>query len=229
MLGRNHAALGVAAFAGAAWAGGHVVGLPAMTAYQAGFGVAVAAGAALAPDLDEAHSLGGHANPVSLLAIFGGHRRRTHCLLAVAAVAALAVVCASDRLAAAIVVGFAACTGGAVLSRRLSGGGALLCVPFGIAVGDAAFRWVPGGWWLVAAVAFPYASHLVGDGLTPGGLPLFLPFSQRKVSLHLFRTGHAVEHLVVTPVVGLLALASLYAAFSSTAAGFAHDMLAALR
>jgi hypothetical protein len=131
MLGRNHTAVGVAAFAGAVWVGGHILGLPAIDAQQAVAGTVVAAGAALAPDLDEAHSSAGRSNPISHLPIFGGHRRRTHCVLAVAAVTVTALVCQDHRDAVAVIAGTAACTGGSQISSQLRHAGAVLCVPFG--------------------------------------------------------------------------------------------------
>jgi hypothetical protein len=100
MLGRNHTAVGVAAFAGAVWVGGHLLGFPAIDAQQAVAGTVVSAGAALAPDLDEAHSSAGRSNPISHLPIFGGHRGRTHCVLAVAAVTVTVLVCQGHRDAA---------------------------------------------------------------------------------------------------------------------------------
>lgn len=228
MLGRDHAALGITTFGAAAWVGATQLGLPALTAPQAALGIVVSAGAALAPDLDERHSTAGRDNPISWLPLFGGHRRRTHCLLAVALVAGVAVLCQLGHDSTVILVGFAACTGAGVLLRRLSGLGVVLGVPFGIAGGWVAANYVPGGWWLIAAVAIPYASHLVGDGVTPGGLPLLLPFSQRKFSAHLFRTGGVGERLVVSPLLHLLELWALWAAFMGTATAYATTTIASI-
>jgi membrane-bound metal-dependent hydrolase YbcI (DUF457 family) len=227
--GKDHAALAVAAFAGAAWAGAHYFGLRPLSAVEACLGVVVAAGSGLAPDLDEKHSRAGRASPLSWFPIYGGHRQRTHWLSTVATVAAVAVLCQSNRTASAVLVGVACCMGGAALSRLLRGGGVLLCVPFGVAMATAAYRWVPGGWWLVAAVAVPYASHIAGDVPTPGGLPLWGPWSKRKVSLHLFKVGGPAEHLVVAPLVHGLALWSLYAVFYPTVMTWAHRSLAGAR
>ncbi len=107
MLGRNHAAVGVASFAGATWAGTHLLHLGALDAHQAVAGTVVALGAALAPDLDEAHSTAGRSNPISHLPIFGGHRRRTHCIAAVAAVTAVALACATNIDTTAVAAGVA--------------------------------------------------------------------------------------------------------------------------
>lgn len=158
MLGRNHAAIGVASFAGATWAGTHLFHLGALDAHQAVAGTVVAIGAALAPDLDEAHSTAGGSNPISDLPIFGGHRRRSHCIAAVAAVTAVALACATNIDPTAIAAG------------------AVPCVPFGALFGYATARWVHPGWWLIAAVAVPYFSRLLGDTITPGGVPCSCPY-----------------------------------------------------
>jgi len=64
MLGYNHGMLGVAAFGASTWYAEHVVHLPALGIGDLAMGVVVAAGSALAPDLDEHESLAGRANPI---------------------------------------------------------------------------------------------------------------------------------------------------------------------
>ena len=239
MMGRNHAALGAGAFAGTAWVATHYLGLGPLSLAQVTLGVVVAAGAALAPDIDEPHSLAGRDNPMSLLGypvlrrgrdawtrcwlawrpLFGAHRCRTHYLVAVAGVALAALVCSWSRPAGSVLVGVAACTGGGALSRRLAGAGWLLCIPFGVTVGYGCWRWVPGGWWLWAAVAVPYASHLLGDAMTPHGVPFWGPWNRHCYSMHLFRSGQSGERLIVTPLVHLAAGWAAYQAFAPTISG----------
>ena len=115
MLGYNHGMLGVAAFGACTWYAEHVVHLPALRTGDLAMGVVVAAGAALAPDLDEHESLAGRANPTSDLPIFGGHRTRTHTLMTAALVVLATLACERDRTATAALVGFFARTGGSVL------------------------------------------------------------------------------------------------------------------
>jgi membrane-bound metal-dependent hydrolase YbcI (DUF457 family) len=241
MMGTNHAALGVTVFCGAVWAGQSYLGLPHLTVAQGALGGIVAVGSALAPDLDEGHSLASTAtgaNATGLRRLAGGHRRRTHCIIAVAVVAALTVACSSNRTASAILVGFGATAGAAVISRRLRHAGALLCIPFGTVVGEASFHWVPGGWWLLVAVALPYASHLLGDGVTEDGVPLWmglqflgLPkrFTHRKFALHLFHVGRRPERLIVTPALHILSAWAAYCAFAPTVTAAAHNYPGALR
>jgi len=59
MLGYNHGMLGVAAFGASTWYAEHVIHLPALGIGDLAMGVVVAAGSALAPDLDEHESLAG--------------------------------------------------------------------------------------------------------------------------------------------------------------------------
>ena len=40
----------------------------------------------------------------------------------------------------------------------------------------------------------PYATHLLGDALTVGGIPIWSPFSSRRVSLSHMRTGSRQEY-----------------------------------
>ncbi|MEM9410507.1 MAG: metal-dependent hydrolase [Planctomycetota bacterium] len=61
-------------------------------------------------------------------------------------------------------------------------------MPFGLftvaeLVGSTALGWI----------ALGYLIHLAGDFLTVKGIPLLSPFSKRKVSLNLFRTGAIME------------------------------------
>lgn len=214
MLGRNHGMLGIAAFGGSVWYGQQVMHLQAITASEAALGIVVAAGAALAPDLDESESLGGRANPISELPIFGGHRTRTHTIATALLVTVVALLCERNRMAAAILVGFTACMGGSIVSTRLRQAGALLSVPFGIAAGYVSYKYVPGGWWLVAAVALPYFSHLLADSLTKGGVPLLMPITKHKYTLGLMKTGHFLEQAFFTPIIFVGAMLACWVAFS---------------
>ncbi len=216
MLGRNHGMLGVAAYGASVWYGEHVMHLPALAWKDAVMGVVVAAGTALAPDLDERQSLGGRCNPISDLPIFGGHRTRTHTLAMAALVVLVTLLCERSATATAVLVGFMACTGGSVLSATARKAGALASVPLGAAAGYLAYRYVGAGWWLTAAVALPYLSHLVADWLTRGGVPLLMPFTKHKFSLSLMRTGHLAERLLFTPLILVVAIGASWIAFAPT-------------
>ncbi|MDQ2729992.1 MAG: hypothetical protein M3Y91_19545 [Actinomycetota bacterium] len=92
---------------------------------------------------------------------------------------------ATNIVATAVAAGIAACTGGAELSRRLRHAGPILCVPFGALFGYATARWVHPGWWPIAGVAVPYLSPLLGDTITPGGVPWLLPATQPSGDLSM--------------------------------------------
>jgi membrane-bound metal-dependent hydrolase YbcI (DUF457 family) len=172
---------------------------------QIGAGAVVAAGAALAPDVDHpgstvARSLG----PVTRVAARvvswvsdavrdgtcgccateGSHGHRTLTHTAVFALAAGAGICAAGWRwglpAAAVVVGVAA--GLAVLgllSRRGVWLVAALCGGCAWAwmhwVGDPAAGW----WWVGVPAGWGVLAHAVGDGLTRAGVPLWWPLRIR--------------------------------------------------
>jgi membrane-bound metal-dependent hydrolase YbcI (DUF457 family) len=207
MLGRNHGMLGIAGFGASVWYGEHSLHLHALVLPDLAMGMAVAAGAALAPDLDEHQSLGGRANPISDLPIFGGHRTRTHTLLAAAVVLGLALLCQRDRTAMAVFVGFMARTGGSVALATVRRAGCFLSVPLGALAGYVSHSYLSAGWWLTAAVALPYLSHLMADAVTVGGVPLLMPFTKHRFSLGLIKTWHLTERVIFTPLI--LATASV--------------------
>ena len=55
------------------------------------------------------------------------------------------------------------------------------------------------GW--VTWFAIGYALHLLGDAMTVEGIPLWSPFSSRRMSLSKIRTGSRTERLVATGLV----------------------------
>jgi len=202
--------LGIAGFGASVWYGEHSLHLHALGLPDLAMGMAVAAGTALAPDLDEHQSLGGRANPISDLPLFGGHRTRTHTLFAAAVVLGLALLCQRDRAAMAVFVSFMACTGSSVLLATVRRAGCFLSVPLGGLAGYVSYRYLSAGWWLTAAVALPYLSHLVADAVTVGGVPLLMPFTRRRFSLGLMKTGHLAERLVCTPLISLATGAAVW-------------------
>ena len=225
MLGYNHGMLGVAAFGASTWYAEHVVHLPALGIGDLAMGVVVAAGSALAPDLDEHESLAGRANPISDLPIFGGHRTRTHTLMTAALVVAVTLLCERDRTATAALVGFFACTGGSVLFATARHWGALVSVPFGLLAGYLSYHYLSAGWWLIAAVALPYLSHLLADSLTVGGVPLLMPFTRRRFSLGLMKTGHLVERAFFTPLIMAAAVVASWVVFRPALQGLTHAVM----
>lgn len=199
MLGKDHALLGATATLAAL----DLAGTSHLGPATAGMALIVGVGAALAPDLDEPGSLAGRGvAPLSHVpGLFGPHRRRTHSLLAVAAVTGVALWAAHGHLVAAgVLSGLLAACGAGAYSKTARRAGWVVAVPFGAFIGwILAAGVVHVGTWLPASVAAGLVSHLVGDGLTPGGVPWLWPAPWRG-SLSLFRTGSAVERWVVHPI-----------------------------
>ncbi|WP_029067814.1 metal-dependent hydrolase [Jonesia quinghaiensis] len=192
MMGSTHAATGAAAWLALA---GTVPGTLGIVGDfdNAGLaaGMAVAAGAALLPDIDHhngtiAHSL----PPVSNLAaklsenLSGGHRKGTHSLFGLGLASAASIGAARLQLeldgtgtlhigagiGAILLCAFALralnLTEGRLLTWIASLGLAVCVVLF------ASNNWV----WFPSAVAIGYAAHLIGDLVTTGGIPVTWPF-----------------------------------------------------
>ncbi len=52
-----------------------------------------------------------------------------------------------------------------------------------------------------------YCSHLVADGITRGGIPLFAPLNRKRYGLHLMTTGGLLEQLLAGALMlGLIAV-----------------------
>ena len=49
-----------------------------------------------------------------------------------------------------------------------------------------------------------YAGHLLQDLFTAGGIPLFFPFSSKKVSLSPFRTGGIFDYVITFLLISLM-------------------------
>lgn len=61
-------------------------------------------------------------------------------------------------------------------------------------------------WW---ALGLGYASHLVLDSCTAGGVPWLWPLKQKRVTLLALKTGGWVEHVVVLPLLLVSAAAAV--------------------
>ena len=51
--------------------------------------------------------------------------------------------------------------------------------------------------WMIAPLCIGYLSHLLGDSMTPSGVPLFYP-KKKTYSFNLFKTRSTVEFVVVS-------------------------------
>lgn len=218
MMGRTHAAVGAATWLAvapleASWTH-HPIGVAALA-----WGVAVAAGAGLLPDIDHPNASIAHTFPIvsEPLAEFigkvsGGHRHATHTVVATATVTAgmwgLGVYDRYTALAAVLLlVAFAAHTGRTM--RRFS------AILFACGLAALVVRWAPPGrwepawavtrlhWavahvppgpWLPAAVGVGYLSHLVVDMINQP-LPMFLWPLRTHVGIRGFRVQTFPEYV----------------------------------
>lgn len=209
MLAVNHAMTGAVG-----WLIAGPLLAPGMTGTQLAVSTTVAAGAALAPDIDHPGStvsrrlgLAGRAAAVGVGALAGGHRMLTHSLAFVALVGAgaYAAVALWGTAAAATLAAIPVLLALPLLVRRLplaiSGMSALLaatCLWWLIWAG-----WLDTAGWIVPAVTLGVLLHTVpGDLLTPSGVPLLAPFSTRRFAIPLFRTGSPTEGIVGTVLAG---------------------------
>jgi len=184
-------------------------------------GAVVTAGAALLPDLDSVGStasraLGGASAVFSRLVRHGsgGHRQGTHSLLAVAAMgllAQLAVVLGWAWVPVLLVL-WAGLRGLRLIGSKRSTG---LLAFAAVTAGVLAMRAMGTGMaWVGIAVALGALAHLLGDMLTPEGVPLgWAPWHRhaRRYTVSLFTTNTWPEHLLVTPalLVGIVLLGKL--------------------
>lgn len=198
MIGRDHALTGALGAIALALPPAHLHG-PALA-----LAAAATAGAALLPDLDEPGSTASRvAGPPSRAVswvtgrLAGGHRQATHSLLAAAALAGLAGWVGTHVTAEAVVVGILAC-----LAVRGAVPGPLrrLAWPAGAAAGWWAYTHPLGPGVLAACVGLGILAHLVGDVMTPAGVPALWPWRHRVAVPILARTGSLAERLAV-PVI----------------------------
>jgi membrane-bound metal-dependent hydrolase YbcI (DUF457 family) len=202
MMGRNHSIVGMATWLAAGPASFAAAGHP-LTTEQSLAGVLLCAGASLLPDIDHPQSTVARTlGPVTQLpaaaiaSIAGGHRQKTHTILFCALMGPLAawVIAQWKYGLFGMYMLFAAWAIRLLLPDTKSLWGGL-----GPAVLAAAAAWaaadVPAGAWVPLAVVFGALAHLVGDMLTPGGVPILLPFSKKRFAMPLFTTGTAGEQV----------------------------------
>lgn len=189
MMGSSHAISGAAVFL-AASSSTMGLGLLDLSPTELLAGTLVCAGAALLPDADHpnatiAYSVPGGSAVTGLIgAATGGHRKGLHCLAAIVVVFFGAMLLSKVaftpegwagplHLGTAIMV--MSCTAFAVKVLRLVRSW-FMAWAAGAVLAFVVTWLVPiGGPWLLAAVTLGYATHLAGDLITAGGVPLLWP------------------------------------------------------
>ncbi len=164
-------------------------------------GMAVAAGAALAPDLDEHQSLGGRGQPHLGPAHVWWPPDPDPTLLAAAVVLGLALLCQRDRTAMAVFVGFMARTGGSVALATVRRAGCFLSVPLGALAGYVSHSYLSAGWWTDRGGGPPVLEPPDGGRRNCRRSPLLMPFTKHRFSLGLIKTWHLTERVIFTPLI----------------------------
>lgn len=221
MMWRSHMVVGASCGWFGAQALAAVTGTPLDTRDQA-FAAVIAAGGALVCDMDTrnsrlAHSLG----PITQLAatvigrVFGGHRHGTHSPVFCAAIGALSATALAQselvrvagvtitvgQLVALAVGYFATALALALVVPALHGPRAAVLAVILVAIAAAT---PPAAELVTAAFTIGICSHLLADALTPEGIMLAWPFSERRFSLRLIgRTGDTRETLIVLATAAL--------------------------
>lgn len=209
MLGRHHAVFGGALFAAAASTCASAEAMQ-LRPEQLMVGVAVAMGAALVPDLDEPGSsasrsfgLVGRLGARVVARATGGHRGGTHTIPCLLGAVVVTFLLTASPVATAVLLGLLVTVGLDVL-RRVPEGMEWLA---GLAVAFLSADLVsPGALWPALTVGAGWLSHMVGDTLTPHGVPWLWPSRplEDTVSVGLFRSGSWLEPAVTWALVGAL-------------------------
>lgn len=139
--------------------------------------------------------------------LVGGHRNGTHSVLGVVmtalAASAMAAFWPGRLVLLALAIGLALEAMAFAIPGRLEE-----LWPVNLAASFAASWWLlsrPGATghgypaWMTLAVIVGCATHIAGDILTVGGVPLAWPVSDKRQALGLFRTGGWFEKLLVAP------------------------------
>lgn len=201
-MGRTHALSGMVAYAGIAPLVGHV------STVQLATGIVTTAGAALLPDLDHPQASATHTfGPVTrvlswmIRLLSGGHRHGTHSLVGIAAFVALAWAATGSPWATGVVLWLLMALAVRVFrSRDPVGERVVVAIT---AAGAATWLVLAHGlnpWFLPISVGLGAAIHILGDMCTEEGAPLAWPLTLKHVRIGSIDTGHAVEHLIVVPL-----------------------------
>lgn len=179
-------------------------------------GTLITAAASLLPDIDHpngtiAHTYGpvSHYTARGVALISGGHRQGTHSLLFLAGV--FAALWWAPAAAVAIVTGVLA--GFLVRGLKLFPKGfaqhykAIFTTIVAVVVTAILLAFPPSWEWFAFAVAAGVLVHLLGDTITPGGVPYLWPFGARISFPLLSASGSTGEVYVLTPIMAIVGVA----------------------
>lgn len=217
MLGKSHAVTGAAGWLAAAPAISQALGTP-LTPAELAVGTVACAGAALIPDLDHPQATIAHTfGPVSHMAsrltalLAGGHRQGTHSLLFVGIFGALCYSIgigsqASGSNIPAMILMFLlsafAFRGLNIVPPKTSSAmkGFMVILEAAILTWAMTLIMPESWWWLGIAGALGAFIHLLGDALTPEGVPFFWPFRGRFSMPLISTTGNVMERVILYPI-----------------------------
>jgi membrane-bound metal-dependent hydrolase YbcI (DUF457 family) len=188
MMGKAHAATGLAIGAGL---GLVVFGFHTPTWMATSVATC---GAAILPDIDEpgssvAHEFGFISQGFSWIVnkVAGGHRKLTHSLLGLGIVTLVLALLVTGPLASAVVFGILAASAWRIAVPWFTGLRRLYLL-VGIGGGYAFYHFHPfSGILLIAFLGLGWLTHMAGDFLTKGGIPLLYPSHSRQ-SMPVFGT-----------------------------------------
>lgn len=218
MLGKSHAVMGAAGWLAAAPSLSAALGTP-LTPAELAVGTVACAGAALIPDLDHpqatiAHTFGPVSHAASKVTAFlaGGHRKGTHSLLFVGLFGFLCYTVAIGTEASgsnipAIILMFLlaafAFRGLNIVPPNTSKGlkGIMVIAEAAVLTWAMTLIMPESWWWLGLAGALGAFIHLIGDALTPEGVPFFYPLFKYRFALPIISTtGNALERVILYPL-----------------------------
>lgn len=221
MLGFSHATSGALGWFVTAPLISNAIGMP-LTPQELGIGAVACAGAALIPDLDHPQAtIAWTFGPISKAAarltalLAGGHRQGTHSLLFSLGFGAFCYLVGTSSLwwhttTPAMILLFMlaafAFRGLNIVPPRVSGTFKGLVVLAEALVLTLAINYfmpqetITSWWWLGLAGAMGAIIHLIGDTLTPEGVPWFYPARWRASIPIISHTGNVMERAIIAPL-----------------------------
>jgi membrane-bound metal-dependent hydrolase YbcI (DUF457 family) len=217
MLGFSHATSGALGWLAVAPAASALIGQP-LTPAELAVGTIACAGAALIPDLDHpsatiAYTFGPVSKAVSKLTalLAGGHRQGTHSLLfsvgfgVFCYLVGISTQWLDSNVPAMVLMfmlaAFAFRGLNIVIPRTGRTFKGLVVIGQAAALTWAMTLFMPESWWwLGLAGAFGSIIHLIGDSLTPEGVPWLYPSRWRFSIPIIAHTGNVLERAVIGPL-----------------------------
>lgn len=227
MLGFSHATMGALGWFIVAEPISQLIGHP-LNLSELGVGAIACAGAAIMPDLDHPQATIAHTfGPISYAAsklthlLAGGHRQGTHSLLFSVGFGALCYLVGTSTqwfhsawpamILMFLLTAFAFRALNIVPPRTSGTIKGFVVILEAIAVTVAIQFFMPNAWWFLGMAGFiGCIIHLIGDSLTPEGVPWFYPARWRLAIPIISHTGNILEKAIISPLMVLAVLFEIY-------------------